>query len=201
MPKGVPLSEREREDIRRRIFETATRLFLRQGFHQTSVRQIAKATGMGKSTLYDYFTSKEEILLYFVEQEMKVINQTAAEIAAQALNAPEKLQWLLRAQFVYLDANREMAALLTREVSKLDEAATRQFAKRRQEYRHILQTIIEQGISEGVFRAVDPALAALALLSMLTMPFYDWLRRREEDSIETAIDALMDLFFSGLQVR
>jgi AcrR family transcriptional regulator len=201
MPRGVLLSDEEREAVRWQIFAAATRLFLQQGFHETTMRQIAKALGMGKSTLYDYFPTKDDLLLYFVEQEMVVLNRTAAAIATQELDALEKLRRLLRAHFDYLSANREMAALLTREVSRLGSASTRQVLERRLEYRRIMQDIIQQGIDEGTFRPVDPALAASALHSLITMPFYDWLRRKEGGGVEMMADTLVDLFVHGVQVR
>jgi len=198
MPKGVPLSAEEREQVRHRIFQAATQLFLRQGFHETSMRRIARVVGMGKSTLYDYFSNKEDILLFFVEQEMTVINKAASDIAAQDLNAPEKLRRMLQVQWAYVSANQELAALLTREVSRLGAEATRWVVQKRMEYRRILEQIVQQGITEGTFRAVDPTLAASALHSLITMPFYDWLRRREGNAGELIADALVDLFLHGI---
>jgi len=198
MPKGVPLSAEEREQVRHRIFQAATQLFLRQGFHETSMRQIARVVRMGKSTLYDYFSNKEDILLFFVEQEMTVINKAASDIAAQDLNAPEKLRRMLQVQWAYVSTNQELAALLTREVSRLGAEATRWVVQKRMEYRRILEQIVQQGITEGTFRAVDPTLAASALHSLITMPFYDWLRRREGNAGELIADALVDLFLHGI---
>ena len=201
MPKGVPLSAEEREQVRHRIFQAATQLFLRQGFHETSMRQIARVVGMGKSTLYDYFSNKEDILLFFVEQEMTVINKAASDIAAQDLNAPEKLRRMLQVQWAYVSTNQELAALLTREVSRLGAEATRWVVQKRMEYRRILEQIVQQGITEGTFRVVDPTLAASALHSLITMPFYDWLRRRGGDTGELIADALVDLFLHGILKR
>jgi len=201
MPKGVPLSAEEREQVRHRIFQAATQLFLRQGFHETSMRQIARVVGMGKSTLYDYFSCKEDILLFFVEQEMTVINEAASDIAAQDLDAPEKLRRVLQVQWAYVSANQELAALLTREVSRLGAEATRWVVQKRMEYRRILEQIVQQGITEDTFRAVDPTLAASALHSLITMPFYDWLRRRGGDTGELIADALVDLFLHGILKR
>ena len=45
-----------------RILEAAYELFDKNGFHQTKISDIAKASGIGKGTVYEYFSSKEEIL-------------------------------------------------------------------------------------------------------------------------------------------
>ncbi|HEY45105.1 MAG TPA: TetR/AcrR family transcriptional regulator [Anaerolineae bacterium] len=201
MPRGIPISERMRQRMRHRIFSVAARLFLKQGYHETSMRQVAETIGMGKSTLYDYFPSKEEILLYFVEQEMDTTHQDAVGIAAMNLPAEEKLRRILQSLWTYLDANREMAVLTARESSRLGEKATQRMAFRREKYRAILEGVIRQGMQEGAFRLVNPTLAASALHSMMTMPFYDWLRRKGKEDVTETADELVDVFLSGIRVQ
>jgi AcrR family transcriptional regulator len=70
-----PTSRRERKQhsTRQAIFETAVRMFSEQGFDAPTIEQIAAATDIGKGTFYNYFASKEEILVAFmVEMEAKI---------------------------------------------------------------------------------------------------------------------------------
>ncbi len=201
MPRGIPISERMRQRIRHRTFKVAAQLFLKHGFHETSMRQVADAVGIGKSTLYDYFPNKEEILLYFVEQEMEATHQDAIEIAAKNLPAKEKLREILQSLWNYLNQNREMALLTAREASRLGEDAAKRMARRRARYCQILEKVIRQGIEDKSFRAVDPTLAASALHSMMTTPFYDWLRRGEPGNASSNADELLDLFLLGVEAK
>ena len=73
MPKGVPLTEAELEKRRQEISAVAIPLFVERGFNETSIRQIASAAEMGKSTLYDYFDSKDEILVSYFAAEIELI--------------------------------------------------------------------------------------------------------------------------------
>jgi AcrR family transcriptional regulator len=199
MPRGVPLSEAERDKVRARVFEAAAKLFLRQGFHETSIRQIAQAAGMGKATLYDYFHSKEEILIFFVERYMGKAHQAALEIAAQDTPAPLKLRRILRSLWEHLARNRRMALLTAREASRLSEATTRRLARSRARYRAILQDVIRSGVEEGTLRPVEPALAASALHSLLTMPLYEALLSFPSEAGPDRAEALADLYLHGLQ--
>jgi AcrR family transcriptional regulator len=198
MPKGIPISERMRQRMRHRIFNVAARLFLDQGYHETSMRQVAEAAGMGKSTLYDYFRNKEEILLYFVEQEMDTSHQDAAQIAAMNIPVEEKLRRILRSLWGYLEENKEIAMLIARESSRLGEKATQRIDSRHENYRKILEGVIQQGIQEGIFRVANPPLAAFALHSMMTMP---WLRMRGDEGVAEIADELVDLFLSGIKTH
>jgi AcrR family transcriptional regulator len=201
MPKGIPLSEEDRDLVRRQIFAAASKLFLRYGFHETSMRQIAVEAGMGKSTLYDYFASKEEILLYFVEEELRGTHTIAAGIAANEGMASDKLTRILHALWEDLEKNRAMAALFTREVARLGETATRRVAQKRLQFRAVLQEIIEQGIAEGEFRPLDSGTTASALHSLMTMPFYDWLRRSEHKEGGAIAEMMIDIFLNGVCKR
>lgn len=198
MPRGIPISERMRQRMRHRIFNVAAQLFLDQGYHETSMRQVAEAAGLGKSTLYDYFRNKEEILLYFVEQEMDISHQNAVQIAATNIPVEEKLRRILRSLWDYLEENKEMSVLIVRESSRLGEKATQRIDSRREKYRKILEDVIQQGIQEGVFRSANPTLAASALHSMMSMP---WLWVRGDEGVDDIADELVDLFLSGIKVH
>ena len=60
MPKGIPLTDLELASRRQEIAHIAMQLFIKQGFSETSMREIGDAAGVGKSTLYDYFPSKDD---------------------------------------------------------------------------------------------------------------------------------------------
>jgi AcrR family transcriptional regulator len=201
MPRGVPLSEEEREQVRTQIFHAASKLFIRNGFHETSMRQIAEEAGMGKSTIYGYFPGKEEILLFFVEQEMARSHTMAARIANKSLHASDKLRVILHWHWIDLERNQDMVSLFTREVARLGEAATSRVVKKRLQFRAMLQEIIEQGIAEGEFRLLDSGMLASALHSLMTLPFYDWLRRDESGHEGNIADRMIGLFLDGVRKR
>jgi AcrR family transcriptional regulator len=111
------------------------------------------------------------------------------------------LRAIMHALWSYLDQNRAMAALLTREVSRLGEDATQRVIQQRLKFRQILERIIREGIRAGTFRLINPKLAASALHSLMTMPFYDWMRSGEGSDVDTKVDELLDLYLHGMQTR
>jgi AcrR family transcriptional regulator len=66
-PASLAVGERGAR-TRQRIVEETLRLFEAQGFHATSVDGIAKAAGTSRSTLYQYFESKEQIFVELLEE-------------------------------------------------------------------------------------------------------------------------------------
>ncbi len=71
MPK---LSREVIEEKKGRIEEAAKKLFIKQGFHATSMRDIAAGTGTSLGNLYNYYRTKEEILESIISKYQKVID-------------------------------------------------------------------------------------------------------------------------------
>ncbi len=58
--------ERKRQSTRQAIFDTAIRMFSEQGFNAPTIDQIAAVADVGKGTFYNYFASKEDLLVAFM---------------------------------------------------------------------------------------------------------------------------------------
>src|SRR5437588_1554036 len=69
---ALPPSRRERRsaDIRERLFRSALHLFAQKGFAETKVEDITNAADVGKGTFFNYFPSKDHILLAFGEMQL-----------------------------------------------------------------------------------------------------------------------------------
>lgn len=67
MPRTEEQYKEIRESRKTEILDTALRLFATEGFHQTSISKIAREAGISKGLLYNYFESKEDLLLKVVE--------------------------------------------------------------------------------------------------------------------------------------
>src|SRR5512135_135339 len=96
MPKGTPLTEQEQMRRRHEIFGTSVKLFLKNGFQETSMREIAEEAGIGKSTLYDYFPTKDDILAWGVEDELMDLTAAGREIADMHLPAVDRLRKIMK---------------------------------------------------------------------------------------------------------
>ncbi len=62
-----------KEEFRRKVILTAGQIFSRYGFRKTTMDEIARALKMGKSSIYYYFNSKEEIFEAVVRNEANVL--------------------------------------------------------------------------------------------------------------------------------
>ena len=96
--------ERIRER-RKQIVRASVELFIKKGFHKTTTREIAKASGLSNGALYEYVKSKEDIL-YLVCQH---IHQEIHERLADSLSSHETaLERLRHAMASFLSVIRDM---------------------------------------------------------------------------------------------
>jgi AcrR family transcriptional regulator len=75
--------QRRSADIRERLFLAALDLFAQKGFTETTVEDITEAADVGKGTFFNYFPSKDHILLAFGEMQLRKL-EAAIEMARQS---------------------------------------------------------------------------------------------------------------------
>ena len=196
MPKGIPLTDEEQSRKRHEIFVATVNLFLEKGFNETSMREIAEAAGMGKSSLYDYFETKDEILIWYFEDEIEDITVLAREIASHPFPAVEKLRQILQKQLERLLENKDFYLRLSIEVQRLGAESQRRIQIKRHGYQDLLRGLIEQGIQEGTFRRVDTLLATRILLTALTPVVFT---SRPTGTPTEMLDEAFSLFLHGVQ--
>ena len=196
MPKGIPLTEEEQSRRRHEIFAAAAQLFLEKGFIETSMREIAEAAGMGKSSLYDYFQTKDDILFWYFQDEIGDMTALAREIADQPLSAIEKLHQILHKQMERMLENQEFYLKFLVEVQRLGGEKRRLIQSKRHDYQDLLSSIVEQGIQEGEFRLVNSLLATHMLQMALMPPAFT---SRPIGTSDEMLDEALDLFLRGVQ--
>src|SRR6059036_317136 len=82
-PRSSPdRRQRRSAEIRERLFRAALNLFAQKGFAETTVEDITEAADVGKGTFFNYFPSKDHILLAFVEMQLSKL-EAAIETARQ----------------------------------------------------------------------------------------------------------------------
>lgn len=69
-PKSGSKRSENKQRIRKAILKAALYLFSKQGFYKTTTRQIAKKARIAEGTMFNYFHTKEDLALYFFEQEL-----------------------------------------------------------------------------------------------------------------------------------
>jgi AcrR family transcriptional regulator len=196
MPKGIPLTEEEIDRRRHEIFHSCVALILKQGFAGTSMQKIADAAGVGKSTLYDYFPTKDHVLLFVFEEELAGFQALVEGIAAQPIPLEDKLIKILETHLTYLLNNKNFFTEISMQMMQMGQAAQQRIMKKRYAYQDLLRGILDQGIQQGLFRPVNTRLATRAMSEAMEVLVYT--TRPTGTPREMLVDVL-DIFMHGIK--
>ncbi len=109
------------EKRRRQVIDAAVRLFLEKGFHATTIREICRASGVNRASIYDYFRNKPDILILIYEEMMKQRFwrqiSPARNVRSDPRSLREFIRWIIHESFT---RNREGILVLYRESDALD---------------------------------------------------------------------------------
>ncbi len=112
-----PKTKEQFESIRQRsrdtIKQTALELFGRQGYHSTSISAIAKAAGVSKGLMYNYFESKEALLVEIMTEVIATGMQLLDDALAVSEVPFEQLEALLNRTVAWVQSNEHNWRLLT----------------------------------------------------------------------------------------
>lgn len=197
MPKGIPLTNEELNRRRHEIVASSIALFIQKGFQETSMREIADAAGMGKSSLYDYFKTKDEILLWVAEDELYDLTEASRQIVLQPSPAIERLKQAMWFHLDFLLEKKDFYLRLMFEVQRLAIESQQRIQDKRHAYQDLISNLILEGIRDGSFRPVDPLLVTRTLITMLTPSIYT---SRPTGTPEEMFNAAMDIILNGIKV-
>ncbi len=160
------------------------------------MREIAKASGIGKSTLYDYFPTKEDILAWGVEDEVMDLADAAREIAAQPLPAVARLRKIMKNHVDALAASKDFYIKMSFEVQRLSLEAQKRVQVRRHAYQDLIRQLIDEGIQEGSFRRVDSLFVARMLIVAITPTIFT---SRPTGTPQQMLNTALDVILKGIQ--
>jgi len=107
------------ERRRRQIVDASVQLFIENGFHKTTTRQIAKAAGLSTGSLYEYVASKEDVLYLVCEAIHAEVEKGVAEALARAAGGQNTLAEVIREYFLVCHRMSDHILLIYQETQSL----------------------------------------------------------------------------------
>ncbi|MGD8651883.1 MAG: TetR/AcrR family transcriptional regulator [Desulfobacterales bacterium] len=198
----TPTNRIEKNNKYHQILEAAVKVFARQGFHQSTVAQIAKEAGVADGTIYLYFKNKDDILVQFFSVRAKQVFESFREAVDAAENSTDKLRNLVRRHLAEFQRDKDGAVVYqveTHQNSRLAEAQIREMSKM---YRDLISEIIEQGQQEGAIRKdLYVGLVKRFIIGAVDEVINTWLHTEEDYDLVSMADPLVELFVKGIEQR
>ncbi|MGE3936677.1 MAG: TetR/AcrR family transcriptional regulator [Rhodospirillaceae bacterium] len=204
---GVAQTKAEqRQASMENLLAAALRLFITQGYHATSVEEIAAAAGLTKGAVYFYFKSKAKILMDLLDRVEALAVEPSVQAAAAAGGSPRaRLVAFMHTQSMTGAERAELmllAILMATEFQGTADPAERRLKAIMGRMYALLEGIIGDGKASGDFRG-DLGTAEMVSLVMAVNQgcFLEWYRRRRELDGPELVRAMRSIVLDGVTAR
>jgi AcrR family transcriptional regulator len=147
---------------RMQIIKGTTRLFVKQGYNQTSMREVERACGMSSGNLYHYVGSKADILdliiTYATSQQAELIESFSATL--DSVSPTEALRKLLRKLCQWHDRDQDVTLFIYQETKNLPRSSRQRIFDSEYRIMAALERVLQRGIETGEFKVNAPKLVA-----------------------------------------
>lgn len=195
----------QKEEIRDHIIAVASDIFGKFGFRRTTMDEIAHATRKGKSTIYYYFKSKEDVFQAVVEREAQVLTNKVHEAIRVEHNPKDKIRTYILTRMRSLgDVVNFYNVLKNEHLTRMDFLYNIREKYRKEEISMVM-TILQEGIDNGEFQVSNMFSGAQAIVATMhgieVSLFLNTHIDIHDPSFEKRVDDILQIVFFGLMKR
>ncbi len=167
----VRIKAEQRQEVfqqtRQALLQAAAGEFARLGYDQANINAISLAAGFAKGTVYNYFPSKQDLLLALIDSIAQEHLEFLRAAVLEAANPAGRLARFFQAGFDYVVQQPTRARVMLNTVNGSNQAQKEHcFQAYQPIFRLLAEEILQPGIQQGLFRPADPQETALLLMTL-----------------------------------
>mgnify|MGYP000097149055 CR=1 FL=1 len=180
----------------------AAELFAERGLDATKIDDVAAATGVAKATLYYYFTGKEEILAFLLQDTLThIADEVAIAVQQPDMTAAQRLRAVIRAQLSVMSEQPAVCRALIGDLGRAGRIPEIAEAIRSAYYAPVEELLAEGARDGSLAPKGDPATAAAALFGAVTISGLSRLVAGRPLDPDAATEAVVAVVLDGLSPR
>lgn len=175
------------------ILAAAAEIFAEKGYHNASIRDIARSTGVSLSGLYYYFESKEELLYLIQDHALTILLGELEERLAGVRDPHRRLDILIESHLAYFGNNMAEMKVMSHEASSLSGEFFQRVNGKKKQLTEVASEILRELQPDSRF---DPRVATFALFGMMNW-LYTWYKPGRDVSLERVVGEITQIFTNG----
>ena len=195
------VKDKQLVDMRRQeIVNAAVGLFVKKGYHETTVREIAQEFGMSMGALYDYIRTKEDILFLVCDHIHSTVSNKLKESPAVNRDAIENLKQSIEDYFTIIDEIQDYMLLLYQETKSLGKSARKYIYSAELELTAIFENILIECVNEKSVKLRKKEIKIVAhdiMIKGQMWAFRRWFLQKNY-SLKTYINVQTGLIMNGI---
>ena len=177
------------------LLAQAARVFADKGYHSTTMRDLAAASGMSLAGMYYYVRGKEELLAKIQERCFtRVLEGAERAVAARTGDPVERLQAFIRHHVTFFAAHMPEMKVLSHEAASPTGERLRRIATIKRRYVDLLEGLLREAAPDET--PVDRSAAAYILFGMMNW-IYNWYHPAGEIEPERLGALIARIFLGG----
>ena len=158
------------------IAKKASKLFIKKGYHKTSIRDLSEATGMAVGSLYNYIQKKEDVLCLVFDVFHRSLREYLEKQGVYNIEDPEEQFKAFICRLLENAQNfRDEIIFMYTESWLLPQAFKKIFMQKELDNILNLEKIVKRGIDQGAFRVEHPFYTASTIIYQLSIePLRGW---------------------------
>lgn len=199
MKRKVSFREERYNEKRRKILESASALFSKNGYERVTLEEIARKLKLTKGSLYYYVKSKEDIYFQILIQAMERVTLIVENALKSGLDPLEKIRQAING-FVMILTQPQILAYYRHETRFLHVTRRDQIMKKRAEFLNKFDQLILEGVNAGIIEKENWKIQGLAVLGAVNwIPL--WYSPKGKLSVKEITNILTDFCLKGFGVN
>ncbi len=182
---------------RNQMIKGAVALFKEKGFHKTTTREIAKASGFSIGTLYEYIRKKEDVLFLVCDSIYQRVKERMEASIDPNQTSVESLVEAIRSYFQLMDDMQDEVLVMYQEVKSLSKDAQDYVLQKERDMVAMLEQVIVNSVTEPISEEDVTLIANNIFVQGQMWGFRRWILNRTF-TLDSYIDRQTQLLLHGL---
>lgn len=190
------------DEVREQLVQAARQVFVRYGYKKTALDDIARESRKGKSTIYYYFKSKDEIFKAVIDAEAKIRAKTIDDQISILEDPQLKLKTYVYVRMLTLKKVGNYYEAIKNDL--LDNLYfVNSFRNNHFDAEiNLVKDLLLEGIEKGVYTIQNPELTAKTIVTLLQgfeVPLI--LKNLSDEELQKSVDEMLNILFFGIVAK
>ena len=182
---------------KRRIFNTAIKVFSEKGYDNASVEEITAIAGVAKGSLYYHFSKKEDIFDMLLDEGIKLLHNNIEIKTQNCTTALEKIKAVILIQIKVIVKYEDFINVVLGQIWG-EELKNKKCKKAVFEYVNIIEKIVKEGIENGEFYDGDVEAIASGIFGVTCSSLIYRLKKNKQVNIQRVYEGFIDTVVRGI---
>lgn len=199
---GIVVYRKEVDKMKeQQIIEAARKLFGKYGFKKVTMDEIAREANVTKKTVYTYFSSKEELFKYFIDEELKNMKKIIEEVEAKNEDFYETVHQAIYQLLKYKNKRKFLKNAISEAEILKDPIIIKDLKIIDTEIQKYIKQKLIDSIEKNYIEVANVDIATFLIYKMYIALMFDWNAENEKLDEEVIADNILKFLKSGLGKR